>query len=425
MSSSNGTNGKVYRVEDVTVKGHERSTGNGTAQVRPHSSKRVKVVETIPAGRRDGLLLGIAQDAGGDTEPAERLASPYRPELFQDSMDGVYLPHALRAVYARRVTQDDVDAAVREGIPVELEGYAMVLSGKRDLSPEEIEQFMFVSRVADPVLLGEYARRGYSLDEAEVLAAHGGEPPELSGADAELWGDKWVAWEDKHRTVRFADMSFTGGACGYPIDDTEFAVLDFETTGADIDEGDRIIEVGVTVVNSRGEVLGRVDSLVHPGDGMGLIGQYGYVHKISDVDVADAPGFGDVYPDLADALSGRVVVAQNKKFEEVFLSSEVARVTVERLNVPSLCTVDLATRFVGDKVENKKLGTMANHFGVELGDRAHEAIADTNATAQMLVGYLDHLKANGVDTLYAAVPPADFPRRDKPGRQQPRTRVGG
>jgi DNA polymerase III epsilon subunit-like protein len=415
-------NGKVYRVEEVAVRAHDRTSGDTTSPVRAHSSKRVKAVDVLPEKRRSELLHGLSQEAAA--HKGERYPSPYQPELFLDSMDGIFLPHAKREVYGRYVPVERLDAAARDGLPPELEDYAFVLAGKRTLSPEEIEQFMFVVESVEESLLGEYTRRGFTLDEAEALALVGGEPPELTADDVAIWDDKWAAWEDKHRAVKFVDMSFTGGTYEYPIDETEFAVLDFETTAESVDNGDRIIEVGVTVINSKGEVLGRVNSLVYPGDGFDRIDAYSHVHKINQEDVMGAPRFNELYPDLADALSRRVIVAQNKKFEEKFLAAETARVTVERLALPSLCTVDLANRFIGDKVPNKKLGTMSNYFNVELGDRAHEALGDTNATAQMLVGYLDHLKANGITSLYAPVPVEDFPLRNLQGRQYPRSQGG-
>lgn len=423
---------KIYRREEIPVREHSRKSSSGPTVVKAHMSQRVRKVGTLSPSRRGEHLSALTQQAEeladvtttSTTKGAalEFFTSPYKPELFLESMNGVNMPHSRRAVYGRRVSAQDIDAALESGLVEKYEDQAIMLARKRDLSPQEAEQFVYVLNAVGLEMVNEYARRGYDLDEAEALALGGGEPPELSADDASIWDNKWEAWEDTSRAVRFDDMSFISGSYEYPIDDTEFAVLDFETTGAETRDGDRIIEVGITVVNSRGEILERVNSLINPGDALDKVETWKKVHRISREDVEDAPRFSEVWPAVADAISGCVLVAQNKKFEEEFLSSETARVIQGRTTVPSLCTVDLANRFVGDKVPNKKLGTMAEYFDVPLGGRAHEAIGDTDATSQILVGYLDHLKANGVTSLFGNVPPGEFLRGSSKARSLPRKR---
>ncbi|WP_300918099.1 3'-5' exonuclease, partial [Corynebacterium stationis] len=49
------------------------------------------------------------------------------------------------------------------------------------------------------------------------------------------------------------------------------------------------------------------------------------VHKITDVDVAQAPTFADIANTVALLLAGRMMVAHNASFEQRFLRQEFAR----------------------------------------------------------------------------------------------------
>ena len=50
-----------------------------------------------------------------------------------------------------------------------------------------------------------------------------------------------------------------------------------------------------------------------------------FVHKITDVDVAQAPTFPDIANTVASLLAGRMMVAHNDSFEQRFLRQEFAR----------------------------------------------------------------------------------------------------
>src|SRR3712207_1818935 len=88
------------------------------------------------------------------------------------------------------------------------------------------------------------------------------------------------------------------------------AVVDVETTGLS-PRTDRIVEIGIVLLDSRGEVESEFETLINPGRDVGPTG----IHGISASDVVDAPLFGDVAPHLRSLLAGRVVVALNALFD--------------------------------------------------------------------------------------------------------------
>ena len=122
------------------------------------------------------------------------------------------------------------------------------------------------------------------------------------------------------------------------------AVIDVETTGLS-PRMDRVVEVGVVLLDSHGEVEAEFETLVNPGRDVGPTG----LHGISASDVVDAPAFADVAPHLRSLLAGRVVVAHNALFDLRFLAREFGRAGMPIELSPSLCTMRLAPLFFGSR----------------------------------------------------------------------------
>lgn len=248
----------------------------------------------------------------------------------------------------------------------------------------------------------EYINNGLStVREIESLVSSGGEPPELTQEEKLIWNDKWEGWVKRHNSLTLSEVSLTEGKFATKIDDARFVVLDFETTGFDVDKGHRVIELGCEVINSKGTVLNKFTTLIYPGnDALPKTEEASFVHKIREEDLEDAPIFKEVADRFLYMFDNAFVVAQNKRFEEQHLSNEMAYVGVEAEKLPSICTAVWSRQFVADKTPNHKLGTMADYFNIPLGEDAHTTEADVSATSQLLVQQLNFLKSQGFDTLY-------------------------
>lgn len=89
--------------------------------------------------------------------------------------------------------------------------------------------------------------------------------------------------------------------------DSDAVFLDTETTG--IREGAEIVDIAV--VSSDGKI--KFESLVQP---KGLIPEESTkIHGITDLDVADAPKWVDVYGHVTSAIGGRPVIVYNMDFD--------------------------------------------------------------------------------------------------------------
>ena len=100
-------------------------------------------------------------------------------------------------------------------------------------------------------------------------------------------------------------------------------VLDTETTGLEVLNGHRIIEIGaVEVVNRR--LTGRTfHKYINPDRAIDDGAKE--VHGITEAFLADKPRFADVWPELDTFLRGAELVIHNAPFDIAFLNAEVDR----------------------------------------------------------------------------------------------------
>lgn len=175
----------------------------------------------------------------------------------------------------------------------------------------------------------------------------------------------------------------------------KFAVLDVETTEGDPTRG-RVMEVAVLALNGSEERL-RWDSLVHPRCRVPH-----FMQRLTGIDdrmLRDAPAFSGTVRTLETLTQDRIIVAHNVRFDMTALAHEFARtgLVFER---STLCTEHLGRRLVPN-LEHYNLGSLCRYFGISLVG-AHRAMADAEATAELLKQYIGHF---GSDEVMASVVP--------------------
>jgi len=182
-------------------------------------------------------------------------------------------------------------------------------------------------------------------------------------------------------------------ASGRTIKDSQFAVIDVETTGLFPRKHDRIVEVAVVTITGRGEILEQYASLLNPGRDLGPVD----IHGIHGSDVASAPRFEDIAGDLVDRLSGCVVAGHNIRFDLDFVAAEFARLGVDLPALPSVCTLSLAHR-VALATATRRLSGCCDALGIP-HVAAHSALGDALATARLLLALLDLACCDGLERL--------------------------
>lgn len=179
-----------------------------------------------------------------------------------------------------------------------------------------------------------------------------------------------------------------------PLHETDFVVVDVETTGAKTPPS-RIMEVGAYRVQE-GRIVAEFHSLVNPQIPippfiMRLTG-------ISDGMVREAPLFEDIAHAWLDFVGEAVLVAHNAQFDVRFLNHEIARVYPGRRMINThLCTVKLSRRIFPGLL-NYRLHTVAEHFTIPILNR-HRASDDALATAEIFIRMLARLREHGARDL--------------------------
>ncbi len=171
-----------------------------------------------------------------------------------------------------------------------------------------------------------------------------------------------------------------------PTSETEFTVLDFETTGGS-GKKNRVIEIGIVRVKNL-EIIDSFQTFINPG----LLIPY-YITKITgitDADIYDAPYFEDVTSEVLDFIGNSVLVAHNLTFDYSFLKHEFIRADIFLPKMNSLCTLKLARKMYPE-LKSKSLGNLVKHFGIR-HKKLHRALGDAMVTAKLLIKMITQLE---------------------------------
>lgn len=171
---------------------------------------------------------------------------------------------------------------------------------------------------------------------------------------------------------------------------TDFVVLDTETTGLNPHEGDQAITIGV--VNRAGDIL--LDARLKPT--IPISYEASTRHGYSNETVADWSGLADIYPQVEAALSGRIVVSYCARGYDY----EILQSTCLAHKQP---VIELAAfhellppfaQFYGEwndyhgNYRWQKLGTAADYFQINVAGIAagheHDAVTDCLIALEVL-----------------------------------------
>jgi DNA polymerase-3 subunit epsilon len=164
--------------------------------------------------------------------------------------------------------------------------------------------------------------------------------------------------------------------------DGGFAIIDFETAALFSDGRERIVEVAVVHTDRRGRVTGLWETLVSPGKDV-TSGQLG---GLDPAEVAQAPTFEQLAPDLIGLLSGRIIVAHHARYSTGVLLTELQHISDE-LHLPALCTQQLAEESMQAR-DDERAADRCEHFSVGV-ESTHHAVVDAIATARLLAIHLE------------------------------------
>lgn len=170
--------------------------------------------------------------------------------------------------------------------------------------------------------------------------------------------------------------------------DQIYAVLDLETTGTAVKNGDRIIQIGCAFVKNF-KVIATFSQLINPDRDVPQAIQQ-LTHIDPDTLVA-APYFADVAEDFAKRLKNCVIVCHNVNFDYPFLSAEFERVGLPALTNPAIDTVELAQILLPTQ-GSYRLQDLTHALGIQHLN-PHRADSDAISTAKLLMALANQFQA--------------------------------
>lgn len=159
---------------------------------------------------------------------------------------------------------------------------------------------------------------------------------------------------------------------------TDFVAIDFETANPNLTS---ICSVGCVKVQG-GVVVDSFYSLVSPVPNY-FYRKFTSIHGITAADVASAPKFDAVWPDLRAFIGNLPLVAHNAAFDAGCLRATLKYYGFEMPDNPFLCTLTKARSMIPRTLcTSFSLPSLAEFLGIPFNNH-HNALADAEACAKI------------------------------------------
>ena len=204
-------------------------------------------------------------------------------------------------------------------------------------------------------------------------------------------------------------------------------VLDTETTGLEVAQGHRIIEIGCIELVNRRHTGRSFHRYLRPD--RDIDSGAGRVHGISSAELMNMPRFAAVAGELLEFIGGAELIIHNAEFDVGFLDNEfrLAGRPADsiRIHCQVLDTLALARRL--HPGQRNSLDALCRRYGIDnSGRELHGALLDARLLADLYLAMTGGQAALSLDTAPAVVPGAvPAARLDRTGLQLVVVRASG
>ena len=164
----------------------------------------------------------------------------------------------------------------------------------------------------------------------------------------------------------------------------KYIILDTETTGLEVKQGHRIIEIGAVLLNDRKKSEEHFHTYLNPSR---LIDEEASkVHGIMNEDLADKPFFEQIAEEFLEFIDGSTLVIHNAAFDVGFLNNELKLASSKYPMLEEVCEIEDSLALAKDKFPGQRnsLDALANRFDISGYDRTfHGALLDANILADV------------------------------------------
>ena len=164
----------------------------------------------------------------------------------------------------------------------------------------------------------------------------------------------------------------------------KYIVLDTETTGLEVKQGHRVIEIGAVLLNDRKKSEEHFHSYLNPSR---LIDEEASkVHGITNEDLKGKPSFDEIAEEFINFIEGSTLVIHNAPFDVGFLNNELQLASTSYPKIEDICEVEDSLTIARDKFPSQRnsLDALATRYDISGYDRTfHGALLDANILADV------------------------------------------
>ena len=163
-------------------------------------------------------------------------------------------------------------------------------------------------------------------------------------------------------------------------------VLDTETTGLEVEQGHRIVEVGAVALADRKRTDLHFHSYLNPQRSIDEEAEK--VHGLSMERLSSEPEFSEIAESFLEFVEGSILVIHNASFDLGFLNAELKRASSKYPTLEEICDVEDTLLMARNKFPGQRnsLDALANRFEVTGYDRSfHGALLDANILADVYI----------------------------------------
>lgn len=174
-------------------------------------------------------------------------------------------------------------------------------------------------------------------------------------------------------------------------------VLDTETTGLEVREGHRLIEIGCVELIDRKPTGRQLHHYINPGRTIDEEAEA--VHGITLEFLADKPDFASVKEDIVEFLQDAELIIHNAAFDVGFLDAEFKRAR-ERRRTQDFCTITDSLALARAKYPGQKnsLDALCKRLGIDNSARTlHGALLDAEILAEVYLALTGGQASLGLD----------------------------
>jgi DNA polymerase-3 subunit epsilon len=161
-------------------------------------------------------------------------------------------------------------------------------------------------------------------------------------------------------------------------------ILDTETTGLEVSQGHRIIEIGCVEIVSRRLTGRQFHRYLNPE--RDIDSGATAVHGITRAQLAREPHFAEIAEEFLAFVEGAELVIHNAAFDVAFLDAELQRLGGERAPLGNLCRVldTLALAREMHPGQRNSLDALCKRYGIDNSRRElHGALLDARILAEV------------------------------------------